>query len=64
MCFYQNCRQKKSIIGFCKFCDNTFCGKHRLPESHECTNLRLLKDIEFNNNKQKLLNNICKNSKI
>lgn len=27
----------------CKYCGGTFCGAHRLPESHNCPGLRMLK---------------------
>ena len=27
----------------CKYCGGTFCGAHRLPESHNCTGLRTLR---------------------
>jgi len=27
----------------CKYCGGTFCGAHRLPESHNCSGLRMLK---------------------
>lgn len=27
----------------CKYCGGTFCGTHRLPESHNCSGLRTLK---------------------
>lgn len=28
----------------CNFCDETFCGEHRLPESHSCTNLWMVRE--------------------
>lgn len=34
-CWY--CDKKIEFLPFkCKFCGNSFCGDHRLPESHEC----------------------------
>ncbi|KAL6321356.1 hypothetical protein AAG906_016411 [Vitis piasezkii] len=30
------CKKKVGIIGFKCRCGSMFCGKHRLPEKHEC----------------------------
>ena len=39
-CFNDGCNKKTSkIIGDCNYCNNKFCDKHRLPESHNCTKL-------------------------
>jgi len=28
-----------NIVGTCRFCTHSFCGKHRLPETHVCANM-------------------------
>ena len=38
----------------CKFCKNSFCGNHRLPEMHKCPNLDDCKKKAFDDNTQKL----------
>lgn len=36
-CHQDNCNKKTDLIKFtCKFCQEIFCCKHRLPESHMC----------------------------
>jgi hypothetical protein len=30
----------------CKFCGETFCSDHRLPENHECIGLEKYKDVK------------------
>lgn len=30
----------------CKFCGDTFCSEHRLPENHECIGLESYKDVK------------------
>ena len=38
-CHCDGCSLKVAmIVGHCKYCDNDFCLKHRLPESHDCVN--------------------------
>lgn len=39
------CR-KKTLIGINCRCGNYFCLKHRLPEDHKCTELKLKMDEE------------------
>ncbi|KAJ8766189.1 hypothetical protein K2173_021706 [Erythroxylum novogranatense] len=31
------CKKKLGLTGFKCKCENTFCGTHRYPESHECS---------------------------
>lgn len=39
-CNYENCYQKSVIlVGLCKYCRNSHCLKHRLPEEHKCKNM-------------------------
>ena len=44
-CYYNNCNLKcLKIIGFCKLCNNKYCQKHRLYETHECVLLEYHKN--------------------
>mgnify|MGYP002816890475 FL=1 len=38
------CSKEEDMPFVCNFCDETFCGEHRLPESHNCTNLWMVKE--------------------
>jgi len=40
-CYY--CGFRDPLPFTCKFCGNTYCYSHRLPESHDCTGLVLYK---------------------
>lgn len=33
------CGEEMDLPFHCKFCDGTYCSKHRLPEAHECAGL-------------------------
>ena len=57
-------RQYAMIIGHCKYCVKKFCAKHRLPESHSCTNIDACKKEQFERNKKTLLGNTCVGSKL
>ena len=39
-CFYQKCHQKVAlVVGTCRYCNSSYCLKHRLPEEHTCKNM-------------------------
>ncbi|MFZ2411276.1 MAG: zinc finger AN1 domain-containing stress-associated protein, partial [Candidatus Methanoperedens sp.] len=42
----------------CKFCGSIFCGEHRLPEAHKCSNLNIPSDGKwfkpYENSEQKI----------
>ncbi|KAF4615301.1 hypothetical protein D9613_002668 [Agrocybe pediades] len=42
------------IVGECPMCRAQFCGTHRLPEHHNCTNLEDCRKQAFERNKDKL----------
>lgn len=44
------CKNNVSMPFKCKFCGKLHCIKHRLPESHSCTNLPL--SLEASSNKK------------
>lgn len=56
-CNFDYCKKKSVIIGKCKFCDNIYCGKHRLSESHECLGIEVCKKNDFLLNKRTLISN-------
>jgi len=56
-CILENCNNKISIIGECKWCNQHFCNQHRLPESHLCINLNDCKKNAFTSNQNTLNKN-------
>ncbi len=49
------CGKKLSIDYFtCKFCGETFCSEHRLPESHNCPGLSDYKNKQWKQTKKAL----------
>jgi len=64
-CAFGDCNQKPVlIIGDCKFCNQKFCGGHRLAESHACQNMQACREEHFNRNKEKVLREKCVASKV
>jgi predicted nucleic acid binding AN1-type Zn finger protein len=44
-CKYESCYQRAAlVVGVCKYCQNSHCLKHRLPEEHKCNNMQECKD--------------------
>ena len=43
------------IVGDCRYCNEKFCGKHRLPEAHLCPNLVSCKEAAMSKLSSKLL---------
>ena len=67
LCDYKedDCKQKKSqSVGYCKWCQKTFCVAHRLPETHNCIGLKDCKAQAFNINKNKISNEKCVMQKV
>ena len=39
-CAFENCYHNiVLVVGVCKYCSNSYCLKHRLPEGHKCKNM-------------------------
>eukprot|EP00999_Lentomonas_sp_LEN2_P003093 NODE_945_length_1103_cov_81.334016_g901_i0.p2 GENE.NODE_945_length_1103_cov_81.334016_g901_i0~~NODE_945_length_1103_cov_81.334016_g901_i0.p2 ORF type:complete len:150 (-),score=32.19 NODE_945_length_1103_cov_81.334016_g901_i0:199-648(-) len=56
-CMFGDCTDRvATIIGNCSYCKSSFCGKHRLPEAHACTNLQTCRQAAFDRNSVKLMN--------
>ncbi|MHA2403282.1 MAG: AN1-type zinc finger domain-containing protein [Candidatus Kariarchaeaceae archaeon] len=41
------CQDQVAMPFKCNLCSARYCGKHRLPESHECTNIGVFKTDEY-----------------
>lgn len=52
------------IIGDCRYCEQKFCSKHRLPEAHQCTNIKTCKDNAAGRNAQKLMHERTVSNKV
>lgn len=54
-CGFKDCRDAaQRIVGDCGFCAGSFCGKHRMLESHSCPGLEDCKQQDKERNKEKL----------
>jgi ubiquitin C len=64
-CFFPDCNKRTAaLIGDCRFCKHSFCGTHRLPETHVCPEMASCRQQSFNKNKDKLLSEKCTASKM
>ena len=59
-CASDGCVNKSlKLVGDCRWCQNSFCSKHRLPEAHACGNLMGCKEASAQILAKKLLNEKC-----
>jgi len=59
-CPIPDCRGRTVlVVGDCRFCKASFCGKHRLPEDHCCKEMETCKQASFDKNKDKLMSEKC-----
>lgn len=64
-CAVDECYERiVKIIGDCMFCGARFCSRHRLPESHLCSNLNSCKQQSFENNHSKVMKGKCVAGKV
>jgi len=63
-CFPECARKAVLVVGDCRFCSNSYCGKHRLPEEHVCSGMATCKQASFDRNKEKLTNEKCVAKKV
>jgi len=64
-CSFDTCSKKPLVgLGDCKYCSGKYCGAHRLPEDHLCSNLQDCKNASFDKNKQKLMKEKCTSVRI
>ena len=52
------------IIGDCRYCSQKFCSKHRLPEAHQCPNIKTMKDTAAGRNAEKLMHERTVSNKV
>ena len=57
-------KQSTFDLGFCKWCQRTYCNEHRLPEAHVCEGLTKCRKTSFDENAVKLGGNGCKAVKV
>ena len=61
----ENCNNQPSLaVGYCKWCDTTFCSSCRMPEVHKCPNLDKLKESKKQQNSTQLNKNKCHASQL
>ena len=61
----ENCNNQPSLaVGYCKWCDTTFCSSCRMPEVHKCPNLDKLKESKKLQNSTQLNKNKCHTSQL
>jgi len=59
-CMFGDCSKRAVLmVGDCRFCKHSFCGSHRLPETHACAQMQSCKQASFDKNKDKLLSEKC-----
>ncbi|ORX93624.1 AN1 zinc finger protein [Basidiobolus meristosporus CBS 931.73] len=64
-CTVPNCSSRAiRIVGECRYCENKFCGQHRIPETHACPNLITCKQNSFRIYADRLLSEKCVASKV
>lgn len=64
-CAFIHCSDKVcKVIGDCRYCQSSYCARHRLPEAHTCHNLTGCKRVAHERNSVKLLEERCVANKI
>ncbi|KAI8992685.1 polyubiquitin [Pilobolus umbonatus] len=64
-CAFLHCNDKPvKIIGDCRYCQQKYCARHRLPEAHSCENLTSCRQAAHERNSIKLLSERCVASKV
>ncbi|KJE88666.1 hypothetical protein CAOG_08398 [Capsaspora owczarzaki ATCC 30864] len=64
-CPFEGCSAKTAlVIGDCKYCKSSFCGTHRLAETHKCPGLQDCRKQAFDKNANKLISEKCVAAKV
>ncbi len=64
-CQMEGCHDRcVKIIGDCRYCSSKFCGKHRLPEAHACSNLSNCRQESASRLTNKLMGEKCVSEKV
>jgi predicted nucleic acid binding AN1-type Zn finger protein len=59
------CQERANrLTGMCRWCQHQFCGRHRLPEDHQCPNLHGCRQQSHDKNSNKLLSGKCVADKV
>ncbi|KAL1924936.1 uncharacterized protein VTP21DRAFT_4590 [Calcarisporiella thermophila] len=64
-CAFEGCSSRAmKLVGDCRYCEHSFCGKHRIPEMHSCANLTSCRQDAHARNSSKLISEKCVASKV
>jgi predicted nucleic acid binding AN1-type Zn finger protein len=64
-CKLQGCKDRPvKIIGDCRYCNEKYCGKHRLPEAHLCANMSTCREESASKLASKVLGEKCIGTKV
>ena len=68
ICPFEDCQTKitaqSELLGYCRWCNKTYCCQHRIPESHKCNNYDDCKKSCFDKNAKLVGDMKCVSSKI
>jgi len=54
------CASKATMItGDCSYCKCKYCNLHRLPETHKCACIHIIKTDSYNDNYKRVMNGKC-----
>lgn len=55
-CSIEDCTRKPAfIVGHCSYCDMNYCLAHRLPEQHNCNQMKKVREIAIHKLKTKFI---------
>ena len=67
-CPFGNCENKitvqSQLLGYCRWCNKTFCCEHRMPETHNCENYEDCRKSSFDKNAKLVGEMKCIQSKV
>jgi predicted nucleic acid binding AN1-type Zn finger protein len=64
-CMLEGCRRRPALMtGECRWCTSAFCGNHRLPEDHRCTEYATCRRQAVDLNAQRLSRGECRPAKL
>ena len=65
VCSLEDCKCKAArLVGDCKYCSQSYCLKHRLPETHLCLKYENCRKEAFSRNECALNTNKCISNKV
>lgn len=64
-CSAENCKAKAVLlVGDCKYCKSSYCGKHRLPEYHSCRGMETCRKEANEKNAENVRSNAMPTAKM